>query len=71
MNTRHRLDGDAAIQLPGGQWVVASDLVTQAIAIWAGGTASEQTAMSGLIDALNNSDAVPFVHYNPCPVIYP
>jgi len=71
MNIRNRLDGDATIQLPGGQWVVASDLIAQAIEIWATGTASEQTAMSELLDALNNSDAVSFVHYDPCPVVYP
>ena len=71
MNVRHRLDGDAAIQIPGGDWVVTSVLIEQAISIWAGGSASEQTAMSDLLDTLNNSDAVRFIHYNPCPVVYP
>lgn len=71
MNVRHRIDGDATILLPDGQWVVASDLIAQAIDVWANGTAYERTAMSQLLDALNNSDAVPYVHYQPCPVIYP
>jgi hypothetical protein len=71
MNVRHRLDGDAAILLPGGQWAVASDVIAQAVEIWATGTASEQTAMGQLLDELNNSDMVSYIHYNPCPVIYP
>jgi len=71
-NTLYRTGGlNGAIQLPGGQWVVVSDLIAQAVGIWAGGTASEQAAMSELLDALNNSDAVGFVQYDPCPVIYP
>ncbi len=71
MNIRHRVDGNATIQLPDGQWIVASDLIAHAIGIWAGGTAADQTTMGALLDALNNSDAVAYVHYNPCPVIYP
>jgi len=70
-NTLYRLDGDAAIQKPSGQWVVASDLIAQAINIWATGTTAEQSAMTELLDAFNNCDAVVFVPYNPCPVIYP
>jgi len=70
-NTLYRLDGDAAIQLPGGQWVVASDLIAEAVNIWATGTTAERTAMSELLDAFNNCDVVVFVPYDPCPVIYP
>ena len=71
-NTLYRTGGlSGAIQLPDGQWVVASDLIAQAVAVWTSGTVSDQTAMSELLDELNNSDAVGFVHYNPCPVIYP
>jgi hypothetical protein len=27
--------------------------------------------MQELLDSLNNSDALPYIHYYPCPVIYP
>lgn len=72
MNTLNRLDDDdASIKLPDGQWATASGLIAEAISVWAGGTAAEQTAMGSLLDALNNSSAVVYVHYNQCPVVYP
>jgi len=71
MNVRHRLDGDAAIQLPNSDWIAASELIARAIDIWANGTSAERTAMSGLLDGLNNCDAAKYIHYNPCSVIYP
>jgi hypothetical protein len=70
-NVRHRLDDPGAgIQLPDGTWVTGADLIAQAIAIWASGTLAEQTEMASLLDNLNNSDALPVIHFNPCPVIY-
>ncbi|MHC4574098.1 MAG: SdrD B-like domain-containing protein [Planctomycetota bacterium] len=71
MNVLHRLDGNTAIMLPGDGWVVASDLIAQAIDVWAYGMPYEQTAMSQLLDEFNNSDAIMFIHYAPCPVAYP
>ena len=70
MNVRHRLGGlNTVIQKPDGTWVSASDLINQAIAVWSG-TAS-RAAMITLLDTLNNSGAVVFIHYDPCPVTYP
>jgi len=49
----------------------ASDLISQAVNIWLSGTASDRTAMGALLDTLNNSSNVLFIHNDPCPVIYP
>ena len=70
-NTQHRLDDPAAtIELPDGTLVSASDLIDAAIAAWSTGTATEQNNMQQLLNSLNESDAVPFIHYYPCPVVY-
>jgi multidrug efflux pump subunit AcrA (membrane-fusion protein) len=70
-NARHRLDDPGAvIQLPDGSWVSAQSLIDQAIAAWESGTAAEQEAIKSLLDGLNNSDAVPFIHFYPCEVVY-
>ena len=72
MNRRHRLDGPGTvIQKSDGHWVSASDLVTESVAIWQSGFASQKTARSSLLDTLNNSSAVVFIHPDPCPIIYP
>jgi hypothetical protein len=72
MNVRHRLGSpDTVIQKPDGTWISASDLIDQAISIWISGTVSERTGMSDLLDKLNNSGAVVYIHYDPCPVVYP
>ena len=72
MNVRHRLGSpDAIIQKPDGTWVAASDLIGQAVNTWLSGTASNRTAMAQLLDTLNNSSNVLFIHNEPCPVIYP
>ncbi len=71
-NTRHRLDAPSAtIQLPDGSFVSAQSLIDAAIAAWESGTADEQHQMESLLDALNNSTALPFIHFYPCSVIYP
>lgn len=71
-NVQHRLDGlDAMIQLPAGTFVKASDLILQAINAWQSGTGDEQHALQSLLNELNNSDAVPFLHADPCAVVYP
>ncbi len=71
LNARHRL-GDPAvvIQLPDGSWASAQSLIDAAIAAWASGSADEQNAIKDLLDALNNNDAVNFIHYYPCAVTY-
>lgn len=72
MNALHRLDSiDATIQLPDGSWIVASDLINDAVIVWAIGAYSERVAMQELLNSLNENDNVPFIHYNPCPVVYP
>ena len=66
-NTIHRLDGAAAaIQLPDGSFVVAGDLVAEAIEIWANGSDAARNEMAQLLDAFNNNDAVPFIPGEPC-----
>jgi hypothetical protein len=70
-NAIHRLDGvGTVITLPDGSNVAAIDLINQAIDLWASGTGAEQTAMESLLDTLNNSFAVTFIHYDPCPIDY-
>jgi hypothetical protein len=70
-NARHRLDDPGvSIQLSDGTWVSAQSLIDDAIAAWESGTADEQTAIKDLLDALNNSDAVSFIHFYPCAVTY-
>ena len=70
-NTRHRLDDPGATIQIDGTWVSAGSLIDDAIAAWASGTAAEQTEMTELLDSLNNNDAVAFIRYYPCPVVYP
>jgi len=71
MNVRHRLGSpDTIIQKPDGNWVSASVLINESVAIWQSGSASQKTARSSLLDTLNNSSAVVFIHYDPCPIIY-
>jgi hypothetical protein len=70
-NSLHRVDSqDAAIQLPDGSWTTASALISQAIAAWIGTDTEAQNALQSLLDLLNNSDSLAFVHYYPCPVVY-
>jgi len=64
------LDVHTMIQTPDG-WKDASQLITDAVNTWISGTAAQRTAMCNLLDAINNSDAVLFIHYEPCPVVYP
>lgn len=72
-NTEYRLGGDGAIQLSDGSFVLASDLIAQAIAAWQSGTPEEMEAMKTLLDGFNNNDAVVFIPEDPayCPSIEP
>jgi hypothetical protein len=70
-NVRHRLDDPGAlIELPDGTWASAESLIDEAIAAWLSGDAGWQNDMADLLDELNNNDAVPFIHFFPCDVIY-
>jgi hypothetical protein len=71
-NTRHRLDDPAAsIQLPSGEFASAAAVVNEASYVWTYGEAWEQNDMATMLDTMNNSDAIPFVKWNPCEVVYP
>ena len=70
-NTLYRLDDPGASIWDGTQWVSAQSLIEETINLWQNGTPEEQTAIKNTLDAFNNSDAVPFIHFNPCPVVYP
>jgi hypothetical protein len=70
-NANYRLDDPGAvIELPDGTMTSASALIAAAIAAWESGTAEDQNAIKDVLDTLNNSDAVKFVKYDPCPVVY-
>jgi len=64
------LDVHTMIQTPDG-WKDVSKLIKDAISVWIDGTVTQRTTMSNLLDALNNSDVVLFIHSEPCPVVYP
>jgi hypothetical protein len=70
-NTIHRLDCmGALIEADNGDWVCASDLIDDAVALWTSGSDQDRTDMKTLLDDLNNSDSVPYVPYFPCDVVY-
>ncbi|MGD8809040.1 MAG: hypothetical protein PVG24_05510, partial [Gammaproteobacteria bacterium] len=71
-NVRNRLDGGslASIQLPDGSFVIAGDLIDDAIAVWAGNSAADQTAMQELLNGFNESDNVSYIPNGPCAVSY-
>jgi len=76
MNIRHRPKDNpiglgATIQKPDGTWIVVSQLITDAVNTWISGSAAQRTAMSALLDSLNNSNAVLSIHETPCEVSYP
>lgn len=71
-NVRQRLDDPGAVLvMPDGSYRPAGEIVADAIAAWAGGTAEQQHEMQALLDAYNNSDAVRFVRHAPCDVPAP
>jgi len=71
LNTRHRFAVlPTAIELPGGTRAPIIDLVDDAIAAWASDDADVQRAAERLLDALNNSDSMPFSHAELCQVEY-
>jgi len=72
MNVRHRLGSPGVVILkPDGTWIAASQLITDAVNLWLSGSTAQRTAMSALLDSLNNSNAVLLIHETPCEVSYP
>jgi hypothetical protein len=70
-NTRHRLDDPGAtIMLPDGSWATAQSVIDAAISAWLSPDATDDHYWELIIDQLNNNDAVSFIHYYPCEVIY-
>jgi len=75
-NVYYRLgnDLDVVICLPGDRRS-ALHIIDCAVLAWSGESAPSCSMsvqeMAALLDALNNSDAVDYVHVNPCPVVYP
>lgn len=68
-NVQYRVGGGATIMLPSGDWVPTSDLIDAAIAAWCDGTDDARVAITGILDALNNNNAVPYILDGPgdCP----
>jgi hypothetical protein len=56
---------------PGGSWISTSNLIDKAVNVWKNGYAVQQIAISRILDILNNSAAIEYVYYEPCPVVYP
>jgi hypothetical protein len=70
-NTRHRLDdARAMVQLPDGSLIGGDALVELAVAAWVSGTPEDQRALQQVLDTLNNSDALPYVHFVACAPTY-
>lgn len=71
-NVRHRLgDPGVTFQLPNGSWASAQSVIDAAIDAWASPDTADDHYWEPILDALNNNDAVPFIYYYPCPVVYP
>ncbi|MFX1508434.1 MAG: hypothetical protein ACFFDC_20330, partial [Promethearchaeota archaeon] len=70
-NTRHRLDDPGAmIQLPDGSWVTAQSVIDAAIAAWLTPDPADDYYWQPILDQLNNNDAISFIHFYPCEVVY-
>jgi hypothetical protein len=73
-NIYYRIGDDlqTVIILGGGESASAADLIDCAVQAWSSPTGEcNTTVMVPLLDALNNSDAVSFIRFTPCEVIYP
>lgn len=68
-NVRHRLGGEnVAMQLPCGTWTTGGEVIAHAVGAWS--TGEDAGYWAGILDALNNSCAVPYVCPAPGPVVY-
>ena len=70
-NVRHRLDDPGTIFWYGGVDYNAQDIIEDAVYIWGYGTPTEQNSMQELLNDFNESDSLPFIHYDPCLVCCP
>jgi hypothetical protein len=69
-NVQHRLGGvNVPMQLPCGTWTTGCQVIAHAVCAWNEGGA-EAGYWAGILDALNNSCAVPYVCPAPGPVVY-
>ncbi|UCE12284.1 MAG: hypothetical protein JSV04_08785 [Candidatus Heimdallarchaeota archaeon] len=70
-NTQHRLDNPAAtILLPDGNWVSAQSVIDSAINAWITPDYADDHYWEPILDQLNNNDAVNFIHFYACVVMY-
>lgn len=64
-NVNYRLGNfDTAFRF-GGVWYTGQGLINAAVNAWSFEAAAEQTAIKDILDALNNSDAIPFIIFYP------
>ena len=49
----------------------AQSIIDAAIAAWQTPGTADDLYWKDIIDALNNGDAIPYIHYYACPVVYP
>jgi hypothetical protein len=70
-NTLHRLDDPGAtILLPDGSWASAQSVINAAITAWLSPDTADDHYWGLILDLLNNNDAVSFIHFFPCEVVY-
>ena len=70
-NTRHRLDDPGAvIVLPNGSTASAQSVIDSAVAAWMAPSSEGCVFWQGILDTMNNNNAVGYVRYSPCPVVY-
>jgi hypothetical protein len=71
-NVRNRLEGGAlaAIKLPDGSYIVAGDLIAQAITVWQTGSDAQKVTRQELLNGFNESDSVHYIPGSPCSVNY-
>jgi hypothetical protein len=71
LNIRHRLDHpDAMIFLPDGSIVSGLTMMNDSINLWLSTDTAAITARASLLDTLNTTLSLTYVHYYPCSVSY-
>ncbi|UCG02767.1 MAG: hypothetical protein JSW11_02005 [Candidatus Heimdallarchaeota archaeon] len=56
--------------MPDGSWVTAQSVIDAAIAAWLTPDPADEYFWQPILDQLNNNDAVSFIHFYPCEVVY-
>lgn len=69
-NTRHRLDDPSAAIWTGAGWMSAAAIIDQAILAWGTSTADDDKLWEPILDAFNNSDALPYIPAAPCTPVF-